>query len=56
MTIKAIQLSASNGWEMNDRDWDGASVRNTRVAAQRAYAEAGITDPRAELSVKEVHD
>jgi acetyl-CoA C-acetyltransferase len=56
VTIKAIQLSASNGWEMSYRDWDGASVRNTRVAARRAYTEAGITDPRAELSLTEVHD
>jgi acetyl-CoA C-acetyltransferase len=56
VTIKAIQLSASNGWEMSYRDWDGGSVRNTQVAARRAYAEAGITDPRAELSMTEVHD
>jgi acetyl-CoA C-acetyltransferase len=56
VTIKAIQLSASNGWEMQFGEWDGASVRNTRIAAQRAYAEAGIADPRAELSLTEVHD
>ena len=56
VTIKAIQLSASNGWEMQHGEWDGASVRNTQVAAKRAYAEAGIADPRAELSLTEVHD
>ncbi len=56
VTVKAIQLSASNGWEMQYGAWDGASVRNTQVAARRAYAEAGITDPRAELSLTEVHD
>ncbi|WP_156680679.1 acetyl-CoA acetyltransferase [Sphingomonas profundi] len=56
VTIKAIQLSASNGWEMQYGEWDGASVRNTQVAARRAYAEAGIADPRAELSLTEVHD
>jgi acetyl-CoA C-acetyltransferase len=56
VTIKAIQLSASNGWEMHYGEWDGASVRNTQVAAGRAYAEAGITDPRAEISLTEVHD
>jgi acetyl-CoA C-acetyltransferase len=56
VTIKAIQLSASNGWEMQYSAWDGASVRNTQVAARRAYAEAGISDPRAELSLTEVHD
>lgn len=56
VTIKAIQLSASNGWEMQYKEWDGASVRNTQVAAGRAYQEAGISDPRAELSLTEVHD
>jgi acetyl-CoA C-acetyltransferase len=56
VTIKAIQLSASNGWEMQFGAWDGASVPNTRAAAARAYAEAGIRDPRAELDMTEVHD
>ncbi|RJF89402.1 acetyl-CoA acetyltransferase [Oleomonas cavernae] len=56
VTVKAIQLSASNGWESQYREWDGAYVRNTREAAGRAYAEAGIADPRAALSLTEVHD
>jgi acetyl-CoA C-acetyltransferase len=56
VTVKAIQLSASNGWEMQFGAWDGASVRNTQEAARRAYAEAGISDPKAELSMTEVHD
>ena len=55
VTVKAIQLSASNGWEMQYSEWDGASVRNSQVASSRAYAEAGI-NPRADLSVTEVHD
>lgn len=47
VTIKAIQLAASNGTEMQFGErWDGASVPNTRAAAARAYAEAGIRDPR----------
>lgn len=56
VTIKGIQLCASNGWEMQFGEWDGASVRNTHVAAARAYAEAGIADPRRELDFTEVHD
>ena len=56
VTVKAVQLSASNGWESQYGDWDGAYVRNTRAAAERAYREAGITDPRKELSLTEVHD
>jgi acetyl-CoA C-acetyltransferase len=54
VTVKAIQLSASHGWETSYSDWDGASVRNTQVAASRAYAEAGIG--AADLSMTEVHD
>jgi len=56
VTVKALQLSASHGWEMSYGEWDGASVRNTQEAAGRAYAEAGLNDPRAELSLTEVHD
>ncbi|MFM2098667.1 MAG: hypothetical protein RLZZ366_206 [Pseudomonadota bacterium] len=54
VTVKAIQLSASHGWEMSYGDWDGASVRNTQEAAKRAYSEAGIAP--ADLSLTEVHD
>jgi acetyl-CoA C-acetyltransferase len=54
VTVKAIQLSASHGWEASFGEWDGASVRNTQVAAHRAYGEAGITS--ADLSMTEVHD
>ena len=56
VTVKAIQLCASNGWEMQAGQWDGSYVPNTRKAAARAYAEAGISDPRAELDITEVHD
>ncbi len=56
VTIKAVQLSASNGSEMQFGDWDGASVPNTQAAAARAYTEAGIRDPRSELDMTEVHD
>jgi acetyl-CoA C-acetyltransferase len=56
VTVKAIQLSASHGWEMQYGEWDGSYVRNTREAAKHAYAEAGIRDPSRELSLTEVHD
>ena len=56
VTVKAVQLSASHGWEMQYGAWDGSYVLNTREAAKRAYAEAGVSDPRAELSLTEVHD
>jgi acetyl-CoA C-acetyltransferase len=56
VTIKAIQLSISSGVESTTTDWDGSYVRNTRNAAKRAYAEAGIDNPREQLSMIEVHD
>jgi acetyl-CoA C-acetyltransferase len=56
VAIKALQLVASNGYELSHQGWDGAHTPTTRMAAQRAYAEAGITDPRRELSSIEVHD
>lgn len=56
VTIKAIQLSISSGVESTINEWDGSYVRNTRNAAKRAYAEAGITNPREQLSLTEVHD
>jgi acetyl-CoA C-acetyltransferase len=56
VTIKAIQLSISAGVESTMSTWDGSYVRNTRAAAKRAYAEAGVTDPRKQLSLMEVHD
>ena len=56
VTIKAIQLSISSGIESSMAGWDSSHVRNTRKAAARAYAEAGITNPREQLSMVEVHD
>ena len=56
VTIKALQLSASAGREASTGDWDGSNVPNTRMAAAAAYKEAGITDPRKQLSQIEVHD
>jgi acetyl-CoA C-acetyltransferase len=54
--IKAIQVSTSSGEEDSYTKWDGAHFATTRVAATKAYAEAGIEDPRKEISMMEVHD
>lgn len=56
ITIKALQLALSDGTELSHNSWDGSYFRNTRLAAQRAYQEAGIRDPKRELSLTEVHD
>ncbi len=56
VTVKALQLSSSNGWELQGAGWDGTYFHTTRVAAAKAYQEAGITDPRRQISLTEVHD
>ncbi len=56
VTFKALQLTVSNGWELQSSEWDGSYVHTARIAAKKAYEEAGITDPRKELSMTEVHD
>lgn len=37
VTVKSVQLCASNGWEMQYGACDGSYVRNTRIASGRAY-------------------
>ncbi len=56
VSVKALQLSVSNGTEVGYDGWDGSHVVTTRVAAKRAYEEAGVKDPRKEISMTEVHD
>lgn len=56
VSVKALQLAVSNGTEAQHNSWDGTHFVTTRIAATRAYEEAGITDPRAQLSLIEVHD
>ncbi len=56
VTFKALQVVASNGWEMQASAWDGSYFHTTRIAAKRAYAEAGIDDPRRSIGMTEVHD
>jgi acetyl-CoA C-acetyltransferase len=56
VTVKAVQFSASHDWEMQYGAWDGGFVENTRQAAKRAYAEGGVSNPRRDISLTEVHD
>jgi acetyl-CoA C-acetyltransferase len=56
VSVKALQLAASNGVEMGHQSWDGSHTLTTPLAAQRAYAEAGIHKPREQLDLIEVHD
>lgn len=56
ITVKALQLAVSNGTEAQHNSWDGSYFATTRVAAKRAYEEAGISNPRDQISLTEVHD
>ncbi len=56
VTVKAMQLALSNGLELSNSSWDGSYTMTTQIAAERAYQEAGIKDPRKELDLLEVHD
>ena len=56
VTVKAMQIAASDGSEMSHNGWDGTTVANTRIAAARAFREAGVRDPAAEIGAIEVHD
>jgi acetyl-CoA C-acetyltransferase len=56
VSVKAIQLAVSNGTEASHGSWDGSHFVTTRIAAKRAYEEAGIDNPRDDVSMLEVHD
>jgi acetyl-CoA C-acetyltransferase len=54
--IKSMAISAGPGRDPLLQDYDFAHVEENVRAAKLAYAEAGITNPRADLSMAEVHD
>jgi acetyl-CoA C-acetyltransferase len=54
--IKALSFAAGSGSGLNDPDYDYTHFPECEAAAIDAYAQAGITDPVAELAMAEVHD
>jgi acetyl-CoA C-acetyltransferase len=56
VAVKALQLSLSSGEEMSFNEWQGDHFVTTSKCSQMAYEEAGINNPREELSMMEVHD
>jgi acetyl-CoA C-acetyltransferase len=54
--VKALQICDSSGEEAMYSNWDGSHFVTTRKAAERAYEEADIKDPRKEVNMMEVHD
>jgi acetyl-CoA C-acetyltransferase len=54
--IKALALVTGDGSGAADPRYDYTSFPEVVDCARRAYAQAGITDPRRELALAEVHD
>jgi len=56
ISVKALQIALSSGEELMYTKWDGAHVETTYRGGMRAYKEAGVKNPREEISMAEVHD
>jgi len=54
--VKALSMVAGNGSGLLDPDFDYTHFDECEEAGRDAYAQAGITDPRRELAMAEVHD
>jgi acetyl-CoA C-acetyltransferase len=54
--IKALSLVSGNGLPLGDPAYDYTTFPEIVAAARDAYAQAGVTDPRRELAMAEVHD
>ena len=56
LLIKALSFVAGNGSGLTDPSYDYTTFPEVVQCATDAYAQAGITDPRAQLAMAEVHD
>jgi len=56
LIIKALSFVAGNGSGLEDPSYDYTNFPEVAATAADAYAQAGITDPRTELAMAEVHD
>jgi len=54
--VKALAFVAGNGSGLGDPAYDYTTFPECAAAAADAYAQAGITDPRRQLAMAEVHD
>ncbi|MHB8681065.1 MAG: acetyl-CoA acetyltransferase [Acidimicrobiales bacterium] len=54
--IKAFAVATGTGSGLIDPDYDYTHFPECEAAAADAYAQAGITDPRHQLAMAEVHD
>jgi acetyl-CoA C-acetyltransferase len=56
VSVKALQIAVSNSYESRFNEWKGDHFVTADKAADMAYKEAGIQNPREEISMMEVHD
>ncbi len=56
VSVKALQLALSSGEEVAFDSWDGDHFVTTSKCSIQAYKEAGIENPREEISMMELHD
>ncbi|MXW62916.1 MAG: acetyl-CoA acetyltransferase [Acidimicrobiaceae bacterium] len=54
--IKALSCVAGTGAGSLDPDYDYTTLNESKWAADDAYSQAGVTDPRTEIAMAEVHD
>ena len=54
--IKSLQIGISSGEELMYTDFDYAHCETTYRTSSKAYQEAGIKNPREEISMMETHD
>jgi acetyl-CoA C-acetyltransferase len=54
--VKALSFVAGNGSGLTDPAYDYTTFPEIAACARDAYAQAGVTDPRAALAMAEVHD
>lgn len=54
--VKALSFIVGDGSGVSDPDYDYTTFPEVVLSAQEAYRQAGITDPRAQLAMAEVHD
>jgi len=54
--VKALSLVAGNGLGAADTDYDYTTFPEVVASTVDAYGQAGVTDPRRQVSLAEVHD
>jgi acetyl-CoA C-acetyltransferase len=54
--VKALSLAAGPGQGLIDAEYDFTTFPEVVASATEAYRQAGMTDPRHELAMAEVHD